>query len=259
LEVICFAIIFRNNHFQQTSYINSSRTIAGSLYAKKHKMVSYVGLKRVNDSLAAENARLKNKLSVQVTPNPLKDTTYTLSITEDSIHKNVNYTYMPAKVINNSVDQKVNYITLDIGSKQGVRKNMAVINDKGIVGKISHVSENYSVALSVLSERFNVSAMVKDGTVGKIAWDGKDPEFVTLTGIPQSVKIKPLDSVFTSGYGYSIFPEKILIGRAAKSLNGTSYKVWLSTQFTNLHYVYVIAEETNIERQKLEESIQEEQ
>ncbi len=213
-------------------------------------------LKRVNDSLAIENSRLKSKLAVNVAPNPLKDSSTTTKINVDSSIKTVNFNYIPAKVLNNSIDQKVNYITLNVGSKQGIKKNMSVINDKGIVGKISHVSDNYSVAISVLSEHFNVSAMLSDGTVGKIAWDGKDPEFVMLNGIPQSVKVKPLDSVFTSGY--SIFPEKILIGRAAKSNNGTSYKIWLSTKFTNLHYVYVIEETTNIERIHLEESIQEE-
>lgn len=257
MEIICLAIVFKNNSFQQTSYFNSSRKIAGSLFAQKDKVVSYIDLREENDSLASENARLKSMLAVQVNKNPLKDTTYSLSITEDSVKKFVTYKYMPAKVLNNSVDNKVNYITLNIGSKQGVRKNMPVINEKGIVGKISHVSENYSVALSLLSDRFNVSAMVSNGTVGKIAWDGKDPEFVTLTGIPQSVKIKPLDSIFTSGYGYSIFPEKLLIGRAAKNINSSTYKVWLSTNFSNLHYVYVIDETVNFERKKLEESIEE--
>jgi rod shape-determining protein MreC len=213
-------------------------------------------LKRVNDSLAIENSRLKSQLSINVEPNPLKDSSRTSTINIDSSIKTVNFKYIPAKVLNNSIDQKVNYITLNVGSKHGIKKNMSVINDKGIVGKISHVSENYSVAISVLSEHFNVSAMLSDGTVGKVAWDGKDPEFVMLNGIPQSVKVKPLDSVFTSGY--SIFPEKILIGRAAKSNNGTSYKIWLSTKFTKLHYVYVIEETTNIERIQLEETVQEE-
>lgn len=213
-------------------------------------------LKRVNDSLAIENSRLKSQLAVKVEPNPLKDSSRSSIINIDSSIKTVNFKYIPAKVLNNSIDQKVNYITLNVGSKQGIKKNMSVINDKGIVGKISHVSENYSVAISVLSEHFNVSAMLSDGTVGKVAWDGKDPEFVMLNGIPQSVKVKPLDSVFTSGY--SIFPEKILIGRAAKSNNGTSYKIWLSTKFTKLHYVYVIEETTNIERIQLEETAQEE-
>jgi len=257
MELICLSIVFRNNSYQQSSYVNSSRKISGGMYAQKQKIVGFLHLREVNDSLALENSRLKSLLAVQVAPNPLKDTSFTKKELSDSSSKTTNYHYIPAKVLNNSVDQKVNYITLNVGSRQGIKRNMAVINDRGIVGKISHVSENYSVALSVLSERFNVSAMVPDGTVGTLSWDGKDPEFVTLRGIPQSVQLKPLDSVFTSGYSY--FPEKILIGRVAKAFNGTMYRVWLSTRFSNLHYVYVIAEELSIERKRLEEKVQEEQ
>jgi rod shape-determining protein MreC len=131
---------------------------------------------------------------------------------------------------------------------------MAVISANGIVGRISHVSENYSVALSFLSDRFNVSSMVSDGTVGKLSWDGKDPDYGILSGIPQSVKLKPRDSVFTSGFGN--FPEKILVGKAAQVLNGTSYKIYLSTNFRKLHFVYVIAEEIDLERKKIEDSTQ---
>lgn len=216
-----------------------------------------MGLRALNDSLARDNARLKSLLAVQIKPNPLKDTTASQVVKTDTTTTTTTYTYIPAKVLNNSIDQKINYITLNVGAADGIRRNMAVINDKGIVGKISHVSEHYSVALSTLSEKFVVSAMLADGTIGKISWDGKDPEFVTLSGIPQSVKVKPLDSVFTSGYG--IFPERIFLGRAAKANQGTSYKIWLSTKFSNLHYVYVIAESIDIERIQLEEKVKEEE
>ena len=214
-----------------------------------------MGLRGVNDSLAKDNARLRSLLTVQTTPNPLNDSSTTQVIKTDSSTKTTTYKFIPAKVLNNSIDQKINYITLNIGAADGIRRNMAVVNDKGIVGKISHVSEHYSVALSTLSDKFVVSAMLKDGSVGKISWDGKDPEFVTLTGIPQSVKIKLLDSVFTSGYG--IFPEKVFIGRTVASNHGTSYKIWLSTQFSNLHYVYIVGENIDIERVKLEDKAKE--
>lgn len=254
LELICLLIVFKNNSYQQSSYINSARSISSSFYTKKESIVSFLTLNAVNDSLVKENARLKQALGIPVTANPFKDTSYTITRTLDSNAKQtMHYKYIAAKVINNSTDQKINYITLNVGSRQGIKPKMAVITDKGVVGKISHVSENYSVAVSILSDRFNVNCVVPDGSIGNIKWDNKDPNMVLLKGIPLSANLKLKDSIMTSGY--SIFPEKIMIGKVAKFVNG-DYQVWLSTNFNNLHYVYVVQDFTNIERTILEDSVQ---
>jgi rod shape-determining protein MreC len=110
------------------------------------------------------------------------------------------------------------------------------------------------VAVSILSEKIKPSALTPDGSIGSISWDGKEPELVTLNGITQSARIKPLDTIYTSSY--SFFPEKIMIGRAVKVLDGTSYLIWLSTNFKKLHYVYVIKDETIIERTVFEEAVE---
>ncbi len=254
LELICLLIVFKNNSYQQSSYINSARGISSKFYAKKESIVSFLTLNAVNDSLVKENARLKQALGISVPDNPLQDTSYSLTRSLDSNAKQtVHYKYIAAKVINNSTDQRVNYITLNVGSRQGIKPKMAVITDKGVVGKISHVSENYSVAVSILSDRFNVNCVVPDGSIGNIKWDNKDPNIVLLKGIPLSANLKLKDSIMTSGY--SIFPEKIMIGRVAKFING-DYQVWLSTNFNKLHYVYVVEDITNIERTILEDTVQ---
>jgi rod shape-determining protein MreC len=95
--------------------------------------------------------------------------------------------------------------------------------------------------------------VVPDGSIGNIKWDNKDPSIVLLKGIPLSANLKLKDSIMTSGY--SIFPEKIMIGRVAKFING-DYQVWLSTNFNKLHYVYVVEDITNIERTILEDTVQ---
>jgi rod shape-determining protein MreC len=254
LELICLLIVFKNNSYQQSSYINSARGISSNFYTKKESIVSFLTLNAVNDSLVKENARLKQALGIPVTANPFEDTSYTVTRTLDSNAKQtVHYKYIAAKVINNSTDQKINYITLNVGSRQGIKPKMAVITDKGVVGKISHVSENYSVAVSILSDRFNVNCVVPDGSIGNIKWDNKDPNIVILKGIPLSANLKLKDSIMTSGY--SIFPEKIMIGKVAKFVNG-DYQVWLSTNFNNLHYVYVVQDFANIERNTLEDTVQ---
>ena len=130
---------------------------------------------------------------------------------------------------------------------------MAVINERGIVGKITHVSPHYAVAATILSEHFNISAQTSDGTMGKVAWDGLNAETIHLSGIPQSVKLKKGDSVFSSGY--SVFPEHVMIGTILKSLSPTTYQVALSTRFSNLHHVYIVNENVNIERKALEDTV----
>lgn len=235
--------------------INSSNKIAGSLYAKKEKLTSYFRLGTINDSLVAENARLKKQLGIPVKANPLKDTFVTKEITIDSAKQIIHYEYFPAKVLDNTIDQKTNHLTLNKGSLDGIKKNMAVITEKGVVGKIANVSEHYSIVVSILSEKFNISAMTADGTVGKAMWDGKNTDLITLTGIPQSVKLKPKDTVVTSVY--SIFPENIMIGQVVKAISPTSYKIRLSSSFTNMHFVYIVKEVANAERVRLEETFQE--
>ncbi|MEN9339615.1 MAG: hypothetical protein RIQ62_927 [Bacteroidota bacterium] len=253
LELFCLILVFRNNTYQQSSYVNSARGIAGKYYDRKEQMIGFLHLREANDSLMHENARLRKQIGTPILANPLHDSSNTTRLLSDTVSQTIHYTYIPARVLNNTIDQKINYITLDIGSLKGVKKGMAVISADGIVGKVSHVSENYCVVLSFLSDRFTVSAMVSDGTVGRLSWDGTDPAFGILSGIPQSVHLKARDSVVTSGYGN--FPEKIMLGRVAAVTGGTTYKVWLSSNFRRLHFVYVVADEVNIERKKLEESV----
>ncbi|MBP6623745.1 MAG: rod shape-determining protein MreC [Chitinophagaceae bacterium] len=253
LELLCLSIVFSNNNFQQASYFNSARSISGKFYAQKKKLTSYISLKSINDSLLKENATLRSQLGLQISANPLKDTSYTKITVKDSVKQTIYYKHIPAKILNNSIDQKRNYMTLNVGVRDGIKKNMAVISDKGIIGRITHVNEHFSVAQSLLSEKFTVSVTVPDGTTGLISWDGKDPALATLTGIPQSVKIKPWDTIRTSGFSY--FPENIMVGRVVQAINGNSFKVWLTQNFRNLHYVYVIEDNTLIERTIFEDSL----
>lgn len=252
LQIVCWVLVFSNNTYQQASYINSSRNIAGKFYANKNKFLGFLSLGATNDSLARENARLRSLLGIKVSKNPLKDTTYTTVHVKDSMRTTIDYTYIPAKVLNNTLDQKRNYITLDKGSEDGIKTGMAVISDKGIVGRVSHVNNHYSVVNSILSDKLPVSAQAPDGTIGIISWQGSDPETVELSKIPQSIKVKKGDSILTSTY--SFYPENILIGRVKRKDKATC-QVTLSTNFRNLHYVYIVNDVTKIERFLFEDSV----
>ncbi len=260
LELFCMSIIIRNNSIHRAAYINSARGFTGYFYNKKNNITSYLDLKNVNEKLLLENSLLKNKIKLQSEKNPLHDTSYNKTIVlDDSSTQNIFYTYIPAKVLNNTIDQKYNFITLNVGSKNGIKKNMSVISANGIVGKITFVSTNYSLASSLLSEGFTVSCKTPKGTVSPASWQSNslNPNYIVLSGVPQSEKLKKGDTIYTSGY--SIFPENIMVGRAAKVTNGNrtgivNYEILLSSNFQKLHYVYVVEDIATTERKILEDS-----
>ena len=81
------------------------------------------------------------------------------------------YRFLEAKVVNNSVSDENNYITIHRGALQGVNENMAVIGPDGIVGKIISVSNNFSLAMSLLNRKSKVSAMLQRGFI-PATWNG---------------------------------------------------------------------------------------
>ena len=259
LEIICLATFVRHNNYQFQSYLHSARGVSGALYARKKKVTSYLNLREKNIALLVENAKLKSKLGIGIKKNPLKDTSYSRLIASDSVKQTVFYKYYPARVLNNTFDKKNNFLTLNIGSKKGVKKNMRVIGAQGVVGIITHVSSNYSLAASILSSQFSVSSKTPEGTVSTVRWGGmRNPYYAQLSGIAQSEKLKKGDTILTSPF--SRFPPNIMIGRIVKKQkgganSGTKYKIRLSTNFKKLNFVYVVVDDINMERIVLEDSV----
>ena len=115
-----------------------------------------------------------------------------------------------------------------------------------IVGRVKSVSENYSVAFSVLNTNLLISAKIKSSEVfGSIQWDGVNASEVKLLYVPRHVKAVKGDTVITSGFN-AVFPEGILIGVISKvevnkkDSNYLSITVKLSTDFSKLTYVYLV-------------------
>ena len=162
---------------------------------------------------------------------------------EDS---SVQYTYIPAKVINNSARRINNYLTVDKGRKDGLEPGMGAISSFGVVGVVKTVSNNYATLYSLLHGEMQVSSLLSRlGVFCTTKWDGIDPLYANLLYIPRHVELQEGDTITTSGYN-AIFPEGIPIGRI-KSFNieenETFYNVIieLSSDFQSLSHVYLIS------------------
>lgn len=238
---LSIALIVQNNSFQRASVLNSSNLIIGQSYERINSLQEYLRLAQVNDSLAVENARLRSQL---------KTAFYFDSVEQKTVadtSKFQQYTYIVAQVVNNSIHQKNNTITINRGTRHGIRPEMGVISTSGLVGIVTHVSTHYATIRSILHQDTKISARIAESQAfGSLVWgqEAFDPQIAVLKDIPNHVEVKRGHHVITSGYS-SLFPANIPIGRVltTRQKNGeisTELKVKLSTDFSKLSYVYVI-------------------
>jgi len=255
LEIICFLILSRNSGYQGSSLFNSSNRVAASIYETTAEAKEYLLLKDENERIAKENAILHNQLKSSFAALPLS--VYTKN---DTLYKE-QYRYVSAKAVNNSVNKRSNYITLNIGSQQGIARDMAVINSNGIVGVVKDVSGNFASCMSILHKDVRVNCeLKKDHSFGPLSWDGSDYRYATLSEIPTSTPLKPGDTIITSNLS-GIFPEGIMVGtveswekRQNESFN--TIKVKLSADFKKVNHVYVIKYIFKNEKDSLEQTTQ---
>lgn len=254
LEIIAMVMIFNNNKYHKAKYLNSANYITGSVYNSFNSVISYFQLNEANKKLAEENAHLKTLLYTDSVLVNSSDTIWEISENMDS-----SFRFIASQVINNSINNPHNYITLNKGQKHGIRADQGIIAQNGIVGVVIDVSKSYSVGLSVLNRRWSVSAKLKNTDYfGSLYWGGSNYRTASLMEIPFHVDVEQGDSVVTSGYS-SVFPEGIMIGtiKSFDKAEGENYyniEVNLSTDFKSLSHVQVI-ENVNREEIKSLESL----
>lgn len=256
LEAIAIVLMVNNNSYHSASYFNSANAVSADVYTKVADAKTFINLQTVNDSLSRENARLLNLLF----SSPYSNITKRVVVGDSSYQRR--YTYIEAKVVNNSVKNRNNYLTLDRGSLQGVKPKMGVICGNGIVGTVKDVNEHFCTVISFLHKDSKISARLNSTKdYGSLVWEGLNPRFAQLKDIPTHVKVKLGDSVTTTGYSQK-FPENIFVGRVVKcdlksGDNFYNIEVALSTSFSTLRYVYIVednfAEElSNLESKEVE-------
>jgi rod shape-determining protein MreC len=249
---------------QGNDVLSSANAVSGYFYDKRSDVVEYFGLRRMNDSLLNENNRLRQGLALYQSYDTLRDKKIVRPFTEnDTTHvvHYAQYTYYEARVLSNSISASDNYLTINRGSANGITKNMAVISGTGVVGRVTNVSAHFATVLSILNNnKFRVSSKLKDGTTGSVNWqENGRPEEMFMTGVPQEIKVKKGDSVFTTTYS-TLFPRDLLIGTVfkidiQKKDNSQTLHLHPATNFRNLQYVYVIKDDFINERRQLEDSL----
>ena len=243
-----FTIQFHSYH--KSKVISSANFVSGNAYKKINDVESYFRLRAQNDNLAFENARLKMLLFNK------KDTILPEILDLQGVEKS---NVILARVINNSYDVYENYLTIDSGAAKGIKTDMGVINDLGIVGVIDNTSTNFSTIISVLNKKNTINAKLKKSNhFGSLSWNGKSTGFVQLVNVPRLAAVRKGDTIVT-GAQSTIFPENINIGTIDKiyvddQTNYYTINVKLFNDMTDLGYVYIIKNRDTPEIIKLEET-----
>jgi rod shape-determining protein MreC len=242
LEGFCFYLIYQNSKYHQAAFVNMANTANGKAYQTVSGVTDYFYLRQMADSLVAENATLHARLKESTDDKAAHTQQQT-----DTIGGRVEqvFTYIPAKVIHNSVNLSANYIYINRGAKQGITTQMGVISPGGVVGQVVNVTDDYAAVMSLLNKNFKVSAKLRNSNYfGTLSWEGKNTTLAKLKEIPKHVKMKEGDTIVTSGYS-ELFPENVIVGtvkhvNAEPEENFLDIDVTLSTNMNNISYVYVV-------------------
>jgi rod shape-determining protein MreC len=245
LEVLALVLLSNASKSHEAFFSAAVNNLTGRLNRGYSSFRGYFGLKETNRQLAEENARLKNMLASNFQAPDSTSKTVTDTLVRDTMGRIRKFTYLPARVIGNTYTLQANFLTLERGSAQGVRKGMAVTGPEGIVGVVVETSDNVSKVMSLLHRNSRVSAMLKkDNSAGSVEWDGSNPSILTMRNVTKGGKVAVGDTVLTSNYSAN-FPARLMIGKVAAigadpASNFYTLKIKTSTNFFNIQYVYVI-------------------
>lgn len=253
--VMGLTMLFNNNPYQQSVYLTSANSVSATVYEGISSVTSYFYLKDINEDLQERNASLE--MEVVKLRNEINE--YKIQMPDSNIQPRLQkFDFVVAHVISNSIAQPNNYITINRGTLDGVKPEMGVVDQNGIVGIVNVTGKHSARVISLLNPNMKLSCKLKNSDFfGSLVWDGKSPQYAILNELPKHMKYNVGDTIITSGYS-SVFPEGIIVGTVqGKASNaGNSFielKVKLTTNFSQLSTVRVITNDMSEELKALEE------
>lgn len=160
----------------------------------KNEQIKYDILLSYNEKILEENRRLQEILKIKE-------------------EKNLNLKV--AKVNFRNPSNLYTRFYINLGKKDGVKRNMIVLSGETLIGKVGRVYENYSIVDMITSENFNVSALTESQMLGIVK--GSDEEDGTLYFEANTFQnnIEIGEKIYTSGIS-EIYPKGLYIGKVSE-------------------------------------------
>lgn len=238
-------LLFQRNPFQHHVYLTSANAVVSGVYDVAANVTGYINLRDINADLQRRTADLESEvIALREHNRALRQQLLQDSLrTTDSLGR---FRFILATVVNNSVVNPYNYITVNKGRLDSIQPEMGVMDQNGVVGVVNTVSDHHARIISLLNPNFRLSCKLRgNDAFGSLVWDGKSPYEAILEELPKQVRFHKGDTIITSGYS-AVFPEGIPVGTIIGSTRGeddnfNTLRIKLLTDFSTLSTVKVIS------------------
>ncbi|MBC7316319.1 MAG: rod shape-determining protein MreC [Chloroflexi bacterium] len=168
-------------------------------------------LEAENESLRAENAALKNQL-VLLEEARIENETLRRQLAFKSAVPN--YQLLSAEVVGQDSSDFLQFIIVDRGTADGVRRGMPVLTAEGLVGRVQEVSVNSAKVLLITDPSSSVAALIQRTRATGVV-QGQLGEYMVMRYLAPDSPVMPGDVVLTSGLGGN-FPKRLVIGKVVR-------------------------------------------
>lgn len=255
--ILIIVVILTNIDVKNMSYVENVfnafvMPIQNGLTYLKNKMAgndsfftNVSNLQEENESLKKKNSELEQLLrEFEI----IKSENETLKEYVNLKDKYQNYKTIPAYIINKDINNYNETIVINVGEKDGIKPNMAVIADQGLVGHVISTTQTTAKVQTIIDTASSVSSSISTSREAIIVTGTLDrTSTLKASYIPTDATILENDKIETSGLG-GIYPKGITIGTITEIINtknATDRYAYVKTavDFKKLETVLVITNE----------------
>jgi rod shape-determining protein MreC len=148
-----------------------------------------------------------------------------------------------AEVIGRDATQWARVVFINKGTQDGIKENLAVVTNGGLVGHVIQAGLNTSKVMLIVDGRSSVDTLFSDDRVAGIVV-GTGMEFCEMKYVPITAEVNVGDQVISSGLG-GVYPKGLVMGTVVsitKATQGLFQEITIapSADFGRLEEVLVL-------------------
>ena len=239
---LSISLLFNRNNDEMSVVRGFSSDVVSFLSSPMVKVKSLAIVSEENQFLREKNLQLNLQLeSILYAADENKNLRELLEFKRETKLK-----IIPASIINKGIQTNIKALTIDVGSRDSVFINQAVLTQYGVIGKTIQVGKYSAIVQSISDNNFRLSVRIMpSGAVGILRWF--DSNTCKVYEVQKNVDVNIGDRVITSGFS-KIYPPKLPVGTVSGVYDerGSYQKVInvnIQNDFESIQNVFIVLDE----------------